>query len=120
MIATSPADTSATTVSASMSPYPTESPTKSPSATAPNRRMLRIGSTSDPAAGLSCCYDFPHWIKAGPAGGRLRRPSSAGSGTAGRGPGRRIRRCYFTVTVMQSLTSTWVPSVLITRKTMSN
>jgi hypothetical protein len=47
----------------------------------PNRRMLRIGSTGDPAAGLSCCYDFPYWIKAGPAGGRLRRPSSAGRAT---------------------------------------
>jgi hypothetical protein len=36
-------------------------------------------------------------------------------------PGRGcVRGCYFTVTVMQSLISTWVPSVLITRKTMSN
>jgi hypothetical protein len=34
--------------------------------------------------------------------------------------GGHVRGGYFTVTVMQSLISTWVPSVLITRKTMSN
>jgi hypothetical protein len=44
----------------------------------------------------------------------------AGCGTTGRGQRGRVRGCYFTVTVMQSLISTWVPSVLITRKTMSN
>jgi hypothetical protein len=59
-------------------------------------------------------------VMAGLAGGRPGRPSSAGSGTTGRGQKGRVRGCYFTVTVIQSLISTWVPSVLITRKTMSN
>ena len=34
---------------------------------------------------LSGCEDFLYTIKAGPAGGRLRRPSSAGNDTAATG-----------------------------------
>jgi hypothetical protein len=45
---------------------------------------------------------------------------AAGSDITGRAPPGCVCSCYLTVTVMQSLISSWVPSVLITRKTMSN
>jgi hypothetical protein len=72
------------------------------------------------SADRSARYNFLYSSQGRPAGGRLRRPSSADRDTTGRDQEGSVRSCYFTVTVMQSLISTWVPSVLITRKTMSN
>jgi hypothetical protein len=40
------------------------------------RDTLGSGSRRRLSLSLPCCYQFPYRIKAGPAGGRLRRPSS--------------------------------------------
>jgi hypothetical protein len=43
----------------------------------PGRHARPSSRERMPARRLVCCYDLPYGIKAGPAGGRLRRPSSA-------------------------------------------